>query len=79
MNEQGRITIPIKFRKALALEAQQPLVMQMQDGKLIIQDKAQLEREMIAFFNRQKEHLGSTDTQVVEELIRERRQAASQE
>ncbi len=79
MNDQGRITIPSKLRKELNLKPDSPLVIVVENNKLIIQDRQALEQEMNTFFKAQKERLGLTDSNEVDRFIAERRLAASKE
>jgi AbrB family looped-hinge helix DNA binding protein len=79
MNGQGRITIPSKLRKELNLKPDTPLVIVVENNKLIIQDRQALEQEMNTFFKVQKERLGLTDSNEVDRFIAERRLAASKE
>lgn len=79
MNKQGRVTIPAKFRKKLGLEPNQPLIIGLENNKLVIQDRASLKKEAMEFFSKQKKELGLENISVVDELIAERREAALKE
>ncbi len=79
MNKQGRITVPAEFRKKLNLQANSPLVIRVEDNKLIIQDQEQLIEEMMGFFREQNRLHKPKDLTMVDEFIAERRREAQKE
>ncbi len=79
MNKQGRITVPAEFRKKLNLQANSPLVIRIEDNKLIIQDQEQLIEEMMGFFREQNRLHKPKDLTMVDEFIAERRREAQKE
>ena len=79
MNKQGRITVPAEFRKKLNLQANSPLVIRIEDNKLIIQDQEQLVKEMMGFFREQNKLHKPKDLTMVDEFIAERRREAQKE
>ncbi len=75
MNDQGRIVIPARFRRALGLAGGDELIVRVEDGSLRLQrieDVAAEAQEIVA------RYVGD-DRSLVDELIAERRQAAAAE
>lgn len=75
MNDQGRIVIPAKYRRALGLVGGDELVVRVEDGSLRLQpiDEVAAEaQEVVARYV-------DDDRSLVDELIAERRQAARAE
>ena len=76
MDKRCRITIPAELRDLIGLEPKQPLTIKLANNKLIIQDRASLEKDALEFFSKQRRDLGLDNISVVNELIAERREAA---
>ena len=76
MDKLGRITIPAELRDLIGLEPNRPLTIKLANNKLIIQDRASLEKDALEFFSKQRRDLGLDNISVVNELIAERREAA---
>lgn len=75
LNENGRVVIPALFRAALGVEAGDELVMQLDDKELRISTmKHRIERAQ----NRIRTYV-KPGTQLSDELIAERREAAKRE
>ena len=75
MTKEGRVLIPAELRKALALKPDEPLSVYEKDGEIRIVSRVEALRRMqqrLAKYRRPGED-------VVDELIRERRQAAAHE
>ncbi len=76
VNEQGRVLIPAQLRQELEFRPGTPLVAYVEDGRLILEERAHLAARL------QREALESRTTSgsVVDELIADRRaQAAADE
>jgi AbrB family looped-hinge helix DNA binding protein len=75
VNEQGRVTIPAQIRRQAGIEAGVPLVVYVEDGRVVIETREQLahrtRRDVAAAW------IG--EESVVEELIAERRAEAARE
>lgn len=73
VNEQGRLTIPVQIRRAVGIEAGVPLVVYVEDGRLVIETREQLadrtRRDVAAAW------VGAGS--VVDELIADRRSEAA--
>jgi len=75
VNEQGRVTIPAQVRRAAGLEQGVPLVVYVEDGRVVIETREQLA-------DRIRRDVAVTWTgkgSVVDELIAERRAEAARE
>ena len=75
VNEQGRVTIPAQVRRAAGIEAGTPLVVYVEDGRIVIETREQLadrlRRDVAAGW------VG--EGSVVDELIADRRADAARE
>jgi AbrB family looped-hinge helix DNA binding protein len=75
VNEQGRVTIPAQIRRAAGIEAGVPLVVYVEDGRVVIETREQLadrtRRDVAAAW--------TGDGSVVDELIADRRAEAARE
>lgn len=75
VNEQGRVTIPAQIRRAAGIEPGAPLVVYVEDGRVVLETReqlaARLRRDVAAAWTGQ----GS----VVDELIADRRAEAAHE
>jgi AbrB family looped-hinge helix DNA binding protein len=69
---QGRIVVPVQLRRELGVEPGDHLVAFVENGKLIVQTRAETERELLAMFQ-------GVEGSMSEELIRERREEARRE
>lgn len=74
MDEQGRFVIPQEMVKALGFEAGQRLVASKENGRLIIETREHVQKELQGMLS----HLPK-DRSLAEELIQERREAAKRE
>jgi AbrB family looped-hinge helix DNA binding protein len=75
VNENGRIVIPAAFRKALGIEVGDEIVLRVQNDELrITTQQHRIQRAQ----QRARKYLGS-NTSLVDELLAERRKAASNE
>jgi AbrB family looped-hinge helix DNA binding protein len=75
VNENGRIVIPVSFRKALGINVGDEVVMRIEDNELrILTFKQRIERAQRLVRNKVK-----PGTSLVDELIAERREAAKRE
>lgn len=74
--ENGRLTIPVQVRRAAGIEPGAPLVVYVEDGRVIVETRelliARIKRDMNAAWN---DDSGS----VVDELIADRRAEAARE
>ncbi|WP_219419660.1 AbrB/MazE/SpoVT family DNA-binding domain-containing protein [Pseudonocardia nigra] len=75
VNHQGRVTIPAQIRREAGIEAGTPLVVYVEDGRVVMETREQLaqrtRREVAASW--------SGEGSVVEELLAERRVEAARE
>lgn len=69
---QGRIVVPVELRRELGIEPGDDLVAWVEDGKLVVQTRAETERELLAMFE-------GVEGSMSEELIAERRREAARE
>lgn len=75
VNENGRVVIPVSFRKALGINVGDEVVLRIEDDELrIVTLKQRVERAQRLV----RRHV-KPGTSLVEELIAERRQAAKRE
>ena len=75
VNEQGRVTIPVQVRRAAGIEAGMPLVVYVEDGRIVIETREQLAERI-------RRDVAATCTgegSVVDELIADRRAEAARE
>lgn len=73
VDAQGRLTIPAQIRWEARIDAGTPLVVYVEDGRVVIETREQLSR-------RARQEVGeswSGETSVVEELLADRRTAAA--
>jgi AbrB family looped-hinge helix DNA binding protein len=75
VSENGRIVIPVAFRKALGLKGGEKLTIRMDDHGLHIESRLQAIRRAQTIL---RKHV-SADRRLSDELIAERRQEASRE
>ena len=75
VNEQGRVTIPAQIRRAAGIESGTPLVMYVEDGRVVLETREQL----IERLRRDVEAAWTGAGSVVDELIAERRAEAERE
>ena len=75
VNEQGRVTIPAQVRRAAGIEAGVPLVVYVEDGRVVIESRTQLATRI----RRDVAATWTGDGSVVEELIAQRRTEAARE
>lgn len=75
VNEQGRVTIPAQVRRAAGIDVGMPLVVYVEDGRIVIETREQLA-------NRIRRDVAAAWTgagSVVDELIADRRAEAARE
>lgn len=75
VNENGRVVIPASFRKALGINIGDEVVLRIQDDELRITTQ----RQRIERAQRRARRYLKPGHSLVEELLRERRQAAKNE
>ena len=75
VNDQGRVTIPAQMRQELGLRPGSSVVAYIEDGRLILEDRAHLAARIQAEAAATRAHSDS----VVDELIAERRSEAARE
>jgi AbrB family looped-hinge helix DNA binding protein len=75
VNENGRVVIPVSFRKALGIEVGDEIVLRIEDDKLRITTQ----RQRIQRAQRRAKQLLKPGTSLVKELLKERRAAAKLE
>lgn len=75
VNEQGRVTIPVQVRRAAGIAAGVPLVVYVEDGRVVIETRDQLADRI----RRDVAAAWTGDGSVVDELITDRRAEAVQE
>lgn len=69
---QGRVVIPAELRQAMNLHEGERLIARVDDGRLILERRADVRRRLMALFV-------AESASPVDELIRERREAAASE
>ena len=69
---QGRVVIPAELRQAMNLHEGERLIARVDDGRLILERRADVRRRLMALFS-------AESASPVDELIRERREAAAHE
>lgn len=72
VNEQGRVTIPAQIRRAAGIEVGVPLVVYVEDGRVVIETREQLADRT----RRDVSAAWAGEGSVVDELIAERRAEA---
>lgn len=75
VNEQGRVTIPVQVRRAAGIAAGVPLVVYVEDGRVVIETRDQLADRI----RRDVAATWTGDGSVVDELITDRRAEAVRE
>lgn len=75
VNEQGRVTIPAQVRRAAGIETGGPLVVYVEDGRVMIETRDQLADRI----RRDVEESWIGEASVVDELIADRRTEAARE
>ncbi|MGH4024743.1 MAG: AbrB/MazE/SpoVT family DNA-binding domain-containing protein [Pseudonocardiaceae bacterium] len=75
VNEQGRVTIPAQVRRAAGIEAGMPLVVYVEDGRIVIETREQLAERI----RRDVAATWTGEGSVVDELIADRRAEAARE
>ncbi len=70
--EQGRLVVPGRLREALGFEPGDPLVVRVQDGRLVVESRESVVRRI-------QERFATPGRSLVDELIAERRREARQE
>lgn len=69
---QGRLVVPSPLREALGFKPGDPLVVRVQDGRLLVESRESVVRRV-------QERFGTSGRSLVDELIAERRREALQE
>ena len=69
---QGRLVVPLPLREALGFKPGDPLVVRVQDGRLLVESRESVVRRV-------QERFGTPGRSLVDELIAERRREAHQE
>jgi AbrB family looped-hinge helix DNA binding protein len=75
ISQNGRVVIPAAFRKALGVDDVDELVLRLQDGEVLI---TTLQRRIRRAQERARRYL-KPGTSPVDELLKERREAANRE
>jgi AbrB family looped-hinge helix DNA binding protein len=75
VNEQGRVTIPAQIRRAAGIEPGAPLVVYVEDGRVVLETREQL----AARLRRDVAAAWTGEGSVVDELIADRRAEAARE
>lgn len=75
VNEQGRVTIPAQIRRAAGIEAGTPLLAYVEDGRVVLETRAQLSERLRRDVAAAWVGAGSA----VDELISDRRAEAARE
>jgi AbrB family looped-hinge helix DNA binding protein len=75
VNQQGRVTIPAQIRREAGIEAGTPLVVYVEDGRVVIETREQLGQRI----RREIAESWSGEGSVVDELIADRRAEAARE
>jgi len=78
VNEQGRVTIPAQIRQEFGLQPGSRLVVYVEDGRLVMEDRRHLLARIQADVARQAQPSGKRSS-AVEELIADRRAEAARE
>lgn len=71
---QGRVVIPAQIRRELGIEPGDTIVAFVEDGRLVLQTRDQVERDLHAMFARVPR-----DVSLAEQLLAERREEARRE
>jgi AbrB family looped-hinge helix DNA binding protein len=75
VNQQGRVTIPAQIRREAGIEAGTPLVVYVEDGRVVIETREQLGQRI----RREIAQSWTGEGPVVDELIADRRAEAAHE
>jgi AbrB family looped-hinge helix DNA binding protein len=75
VNEQGRVTIPAQIRRAAGIEPGVPLVLYVEDGRVVLETRDQLAERV----RRGVAATWTGDGSVVDELIADRRAETARE
>jgi AbrB family looped-hinge helix DNA binding protein len=75
VNQQGRVTIPAQIRREAGIEAGTPLVVYVEDGRVVIETREQLGQRI----RREIAQSWTGEGSVVDELIADRRAEAARE
>ena len=75
VNEQGRVTIPAQIRRAAGIEPGAPLVVYVEDGRVVLETREQLAERL----RRDVAAAWTGEGSVVDELIADRRAEAARE
>jgi AbrB family looped-hinge helix DNA binding protein len=75
VNQQGRVTIPAQIRREAGIEAGTPLVVYVEDGRVVIETRARLAQRL----RREIAESWTGEGSVVDELIADRRAEAARE
>jgi AbrB family looped-hinge helix DNA binding protein len=75
VNQQGRVTIPAQIRREAGIEAGTPLVVYVEDGRVVLETRARLARRI----RREIAESWTGEGSVVDELIADRRAEAARE
>jgi AbrB family looped-hinge helix DNA binding protein len=74
-NEQGRVTIPAQIRRGAGIETGKPLVVYVEDGRVVLETRQQLSERL----RRDVAAAWSGEGSVVDELIADRRAEAARD
>ncbi len=72
LGAQGRLVVPVPMRRALGFKPGDPLVIRVQDGRLVVESRESVVRRV-------QERFGVPGRNLVDELIAERRHEARRE
>jgi AbrB family looped-hinge helix DNA binding protein len=75
VNQQGRVTIPAQIRREAGIEAGTPLVVYVEDGRVVLETRARLAQRI----RREIAEAWTGEGSVVDELIADRRAEAARE
>jgi AbrB family looped-hinge helix DNA binding protein len=75
VNQQGRVTIPAQIRREAGIEAGTPLVVYVEDGRVVLETRERLARRI----RREIAESWTGEGSVVDELIADRRAEAARE
>jgi AbrB family looped-hinge helix DNA binding protein len=75
VNQQGRVTIPAQIRREAGIEAGTPLVVYVEDGRVVLETREQLAQRI----RREIAEAWTGEGSVVDELIADRRAEATRE
>jgi len=75
VNEQGRVTIPAQIRRAVGIDAGTPLVVYVEDGRVVLETREQLTERI----RRDVADAWTGAGSVVNELIADRRAEAARD